>query len=183
METQSESAANFSGKEMSLLTRAVKTAPNPEFIFVKPLCDYFGLNYDWQVTRINKDPILQTQTGKNTDELLFGDKREHLTLTKRGFLRWVQIINPVTLQGSMKEKFEKFQVLVFDFLYGGNILKDQYINYVKKEYEELNHMRKDYSTLGNQIKNKRFHIEKVMGMAPGEWKELGEQELEQIEEG
>jgi hypothetical protein len=167
METLTQ--APIKGTDMALMS-AIQYA-DEEFIFVKPMCEFFGINYKNQVERLSKDQIIKTQVGKKRHELIFGDKSEHLMVSKAGFLRWVQIINPSIVRPEMRKKFEKFQELSFDFLYGGNIQKDQYINYLKAQWEELGSLRKDYSALGNQIQKKRFHIERVMGMAIGEWRE------------
>jgi hypothetical protein len=143
-----------------------------DYIFVKPICDLFQINYDSVVKRFQKDPILKFCTSKMTDKNLFGDNYERLVVSKMGLLRWIQIINGQTITPSLREKFLDFQKISFELLYGGNILKDQYIQYVKKEIGELDALRKEYSRQGNEIKKKKFHIEKVMGMEPGEWKEL-----------
>ena len=65
-----------------------------DYIFIKPLCDFFGIDYDNQVKKINKDQILKNETSKKTCENLFGDKRPRLSVSNRGFIRWIQLIPP-----------------------------------------------------------------------------------------
>ncbi len=89
-----------------------------EYIFIKPVCDFFGIQYDNQARRINGSPLLKTSTLKFTDKLLFGDERERLTLTKRGFITWVLQLNPQIVQVSLREKLYEYQTLIFDFLFG-----------------------------------------------------------------
>ncbi|MEN6355358.1 MAG: hypothetical protein ABFD02_18075 [Bacteroidales bacterium] len=162
------------GNDLTVLHSAVKFSQNPDYIFVKPMCDFFGLNYDAQVKRMKKDAFLRNCTSKLTDEFVFGDRVEHLAVTKEGFLRWSQIINPSQIDVRKRKKFEIFQSSVIPFLYGSNIIKDQYIQYLKKEMKDLEDLRKEYGRQGNEIKKKKYHIEKVMGMEYGEWKEMVE---------
>ncbi len=88
-----------------------------DFIFIKPLCDFFGIDYDNQVRRLNNDRILQFETSKKTDETLFGDKRPRLAVTRRGFLRWIQTIPVSIIQVTLRKKFEDYQISIFDYMY------------------------------------------------------------------
>lgn len=88
--------------------------------FVKPICDFFKIDYENQVKRINRDKICQTDTGKKADESVFGDNIPRLTLQDRGFSRWIQIINPSIVAGELREKFELFQANIFQYLWSGS---------------------------------------------------------------
>jgi len=61
-----------------------------DLIFIKPLCDFFGIDYDNQVRKINNDPILQFETSKKTDENNFKDKRVRLAVSICMFFRLLQ---------------------------------------------------------------------------------------------
>lgn len=169
--------------EIAFYTSAVKFA-DEDHIFVKPVCEYFGIKYKHQATKFSEDLILKRESRKFSHVPTFGDHQRHLAVTKRGFIRWVQLTNSSICHPSVAEKFEQFQLLIFDILYSGSIIKDQYIQYVKKEMKELDELRKEYGRQGNEIKKKKYHIEKVMGMEFGEWKEMVEiAEPAQIEGG
>lgn len=90
-----------------------------EYVFVEPLCDFFGINFKNQKRTINEDSILKSEGTKKYHELLFGDKRLRLCLPKRGFIRWVQIINAQLVHPELRELFIQYQVAVFDYLYNG----------------------------------------------------------------
>ncbi len=117
-------------------------------IFIKPLCDFFHIDYDNQVKRIGKDPILKNQTSKKTDKSLFGDKIPRLAVSKRGFVRWIQIINPQIVQVSLRKKFIDYQIRIFDYLYSSSIERD---DQAAKDYVRLLKLKKLYSVIGNEI--------------------------------
>lgn len=106
--------------------------------FVKPICDFFGLDYDNQVEKINNDKICQTDTGKNLSESIFGDKRQRLTLQNRGVSRWIQMINPSIIRVELRDKFEIFQANIFDYLWNGNIQKREQLEDIRKFSESIN---------------------------------------------
>ena len=59
-------------------------------IFVKPLCDFFKIDYQNQVERIRNDSILANSYGKNRNKMVFGDNYPRVSLDKKGFIRWIQ---------------------------------------------------------------------------------------------
>ena len=62
-----------------------------EYIWLKPVCDFFKINYENQTRKIKNDPILANQSTKKSNSLMFGDKYPRILLTKKGFIRWVQL--------------------------------------------------------------------------------------------
>ena len=68
-----------------------------EFIFIKPLCDFFGINHQRQYVRIQNDVILARSCTKMCKMLANGHNYPRIWLDKRGFIRWIQIINPILL--------------------------------------------------------------------------------------
>lgn len=89
-----------------------------EHVFVKPLCDFFEITYDNQAVKIKNDPILSKSAGKKPLKSLFGDNHPRLYLDKKGFIRWIQIINPSIIREDLRDSFIKYQALIFDFFYG-----------------------------------------------------------------
>lgn len=88
-------------------------------IWITSVCDFFNLHVKNQYSKIKKDPILGKLVGKNRpdstqNEILVGknmpdfgviDNNGRILLTRKGFLRWIQIINPNTLHEELREKF------------------------------------------------------------------------------
>lgn len=137
-------------QELIIFHDTIKTSGSE--VFVKPICDYFGIEYDNQLKVINNDPILKTSVGKNQSMLLFGDKRERVTLSKRGVIRWIQLINPQIVQVSLRDKLIEYQVLIFDFLYG-NIEKEEENRNLFNELQGLRSQQKELNARIKEIKD------------------------------
>ncbi|HNX87735.1 MAG TPA: phage antirepressor N-terminal domain-containing protein [Paludibacteraceae bacterium] len=120
-------------------------------IWIKPFCDFFGISYKWQVEVLKKDHILASMVRKNCNETLFGDKRERVLLPKKGFVRWIQLINPKTVREELQEKFKQFQELVFDYLYGSAEDEEQ----IKVHYNRMQKLERLYSKIGTEIKREK----------------------------
>lgn len=87
-------------------------------IWIKPFCDFFGLDVRNQHKKIKNDPILKNLVEKNTPDFGDVDKNGRILLTKKGFIRWIQIINPNIVNPDLRQSFILFQEKVFDFIYG-----------------------------------------------------------------
>ena len=118
-----------------------------ECIFVKPVCDFFNLDYQNQVEKIKNDRVLAKSYGKNRNNLLFGDNYPRVSLSKKGFLMWVLRINANTVIEHLREKFICYQELVTDFLYGTYEESET----LKIQYSRLKRLRKLYSKVGLEI--------------------------------
>jgi hypothetical protein len=88
------------------------------WIWVKPVCDFFKINYENQTRKIKSDPILANHSTKKSNSLMFGDNYPRLLVDKIGFIRWIQLINPNTIATELRSSFEKYQELVMEFLFG-----------------------------------------------------------------
>lgn len=118
-----------------------------EDIFIQPLCDFFGINYENQRRMINSDKILMKSSTKKSDVSQFGDNRNRLALTKRGFIRWVQLINVQIVDESLKDKLEEYQNFISDYLYNSSVKEDKSrIVYLYKRKDEIKLQRKQLST-------------------------------------
>lgn len=109
-----------------------------QYIFVEPVCDFFKISFKNQKRTINEDSILQSEGTKKYHELLFGDKRLRLCLSKRGFIRWIQIINAQLVHPELRDLFVQYQVAVFDYLWTGNIQKTDQLEDIRKYAENIN---------------------------------------------
>lgn len=126
-----------------------------EEIFIKPFCDFFEINYQNQCRFIKKDVILQTSWIKKSDKLLFGDERERLTLSKVGFMRWIQLINPQIVHVSLREKLKEYQSFIFEFFLGNIKSEDK----TKLAYSRLNKLKRLQSRIKAEINKSEKEIE------------------------
>lgn len=137
---------------LSMFEQTIKYHGND--IWIKPFCDFFGISYKWQVEVLKKDHILSSMVRKNWNEILFGDKRERILLPKKGFIRWIQLINPKIVKEELRRKFKQFQELIFDYLYG-SVEDEQQIRF---HYNRLHKLERLYGIIGNEIK----HTKKIL---------------------
>ena len=119
-----------------------------EEIFIKPLCDFFGIDTENQVLKIKNDPILAICYGKNSNKTMFGDNYLRFCLDKKGFVRWIQIINPNIIADNLRDSFITYQEKIFDYLYGA--AEEQMM--IARLSARLQEMKSQYSLLGNDIR-------------------------------
>lgn len=118
-----------------------------DMIWVKPVCDYFNLDVKYQHRKIKKDPVLQNLVENSLPDLGEIDKNGRILLTKKGFLRWIQIVNPQMIRKDLKEKFIQFQLLVFDYLLGSFDREIQ----IRKEYNRLDKLKRLKQKISSEI--------------------------------
>ena len=133
-----------------------------EHIFIKPLCDFFGINPENQADKIKNDPILAKSSLKKPMKTTGSNNHPRICLDKKGFVRWIQIINPNIVAVELRASFVLYQELIFDYLYGNT--EEQMM--IAKLNSRLQEMKSQYSLLGNEIRitqrnlfdalNKRF---------------------------
>ena len=87
-----------------------------EFIFIKPLSDFFGINHQRQYVRIQNDVILARSLTKKSKMMTNGRTYPRICLDKKGFIRWIQIINPNIVAEELWESFINYQEMVFDYI-------------------------------------------------------------------
>lgn len=134
-------------------------------IWVRPVCEFFQLDVRNQHKKIKNDPILGKLVGKNTpvfneNEKLVAknhtdlgeiDNNGRILLSKKGFVRWIQIINANTVVEHLQEKFSIYQEFVFDYLYGSAEDEEQ----IKFHYNRMQKLEKLYGKIGSEIKNEK----------------------------
>lgn len=143
-------------QELSMFYQTVKQ--ENEFIYIKPVCDFFQINYENQTRKIKNDVILINQSTKKSNSLMFGDNYPRILLSKKGFIRWIQLINPNTIIESLRQKFVKFQELVFDFLYG-SAEDNKKLVFNHKRLTKLNEVKK---RINSEITRVKSEIDKYM---------------------
>lgn len=117
-------------------------------IWVKPVCDFFNLDVKNQYTKIKNDPILGKLVGKNPPDLGQIDNNGRILLSKKGFLRWIQIINPNTIDKNFRGSFIIYQELIADYLFGA--AEEQKL--IGNLNAKLQNLKLDYSMIGNEIR-------------------------------
>lgn len=142
--------------QLSIFNRTIKT--DDEYIFVKPLCDFFQIDYENQVDKIRNDAILSLQSVKKPNEKLFGENRPRICLSKKGFIRWIQLINPKTLPEKLQVLFMEYQTDIFDFFYG----TAQEENEIRKLMEENQKIDEQLKELSTMKRNKRKALEAAL---------------------
>jgi len=144
-------------------------------IWIKPVCDFFNLSVQNQSRKLKKDPILgklwtflSTDSGKidnlrtkmspdpekngnlptkKSTDLGEIDKNGRILLSKKGFIRWIQLINVNTIVENLREKFKLFQEMIFDFLYGEKEIEET----ASVDYKRLKKLKKLYAKIGREI--------------------------------
>lgn len=127
-------------------------------IFVKPVCDFFNLEYNNQVERIKVDSILSICFGKKSNSLIFGDNYQRIYLTRKGFVRWIQLINPSLIPEELQERFVKYQADIFDFMFG---TAEQEIR-IRELVKEDNRTEEDLAILRRQRRLVRVALRKAL---------------------
>ena len=158
---------------IQLFNDLVKRSNDGE-IFVRPLCDFFGINYKHQSERIKKDEICGSQVGKNRLESYFHDTKVHLTLSKKGFIRWIQLLNAEIVRPELRSKFKEFQSNVFEYLYVGNQDKNQQLEDILQFNKETTKLKSLYGRVGNAIQKRNFGLRLCVQSTPEEWAEKRE---------
>ncbi len=135
--------------ETDQLTMFNQTVLSEEGHFwIKPVCDFFQIDYQNQVLKIKNDHILMICYGKKRNKMQFGDNYNRIYLTKMGFLRWIQLINPNTVMKSLQEKFKQYQTLIVDFLFGSAEEHED----ARTNYNRLHKLERLYGIIGQEIR-------------------------------
>lgn len=147
-------------------------------IWVKPVCDLFNLDVQNQYLKIKKDQILSKLYGKNSTDLaknekLVGknstdlgeiDSNGRILLSKKGFLRWIQIINVNTITPELRDKFILYQTMISDFLYGNFETEEQ----MRVDYVRLDKLKKLNNKISAEIRRLDKNVKNFMGVKYGQ---------------
>ena len=117
-------------------------------IWINPVCEFFEISVQNQQRKLKKDAILKKLWTKKSTDLGEVDKNGRILLSKKGFVRWIQLINPKTVRDELREKFVKFQELIFDFLYGSADEQEK----AKVNYARLQKLENLKAKIGVEIK-------------------------------
>nr|WP_319266051.1 phage antirepressor N-terminal domain-containing protein [uncultured Draconibacterium sp.] len=141
-------------------------------IFVEPVCDFFGINYRNQLDRINRDKVCQKDMRKNSNFLLFGNNYQRVCLGRKGFIRWIQIINTEIVRTELRNLFEDYQVAVFDFLYHASEIKNNQLEDVRDYTVNINAALDVIGHIKEYISEQRKHRDLCLELPPAEWAKI-----------
>jgi len=80
---------------------------------------------------------------------LFGDNYPRLCLDKKGFIPWIQLLNPNIIDKNLRPSFLIYQEMIFDFLYGA--AEEQKM--IGSLNAKLQNLKLNYSMIGIDIRN------------------------------
>ncbi len=134
--------------ETTTLTIFKKTVQySGQNIWIKPVCEFFDLNVQNQQRKLKKDKILGNLWIKKSTDLGEIDKNGRILLSKKGFIRWIQLINFNTIRQELQDSFIQFQEMIFDYLYGKTESEQQ----AKIDYMRLKRLKNLYAKIGREI--------------------------------
>lgn len=129
-----------------------------QLIWVRPVCDFFEISVQNQHRKLKNDVILGNLWIKKSTDLGKIDENGRILLSKKGFIRWIQIINANTITDHLRERFVKFQDLIFDYLYGSAEEEEN----IKLHYARLQKLERLYSKVGTEIKREKTTVAQLL---------------------
>jgi hypothetical protein len=80
--------------------------------------------------------------------LLFGDNYPRVSLNKKGFLRWIQILNTNIISEELRPAFFTYQELIYDYLLG-SAEEQKRIGDLNSKLQVL---KSEYGRIGSEVK-------------------------------
>lgn len=134
-------------QDLVIFKSAVKEVEN-QFIALKPCCEFFELDYKYQVERVRTDFLMGQLVGKNPLVAADGKERDMVSLPKSGFLRWAYTLNPNNIAENHRQNFIKFVTLIHEYLFGDKNPSEL----AKKKQERLFKLKEDEGLLEEKIR-------------------------------
>lgn len=156
-----------------ILKQTVLLSEN-EYIFISPVCDFFGLSTKNQIEQLKKDPICQSDIRKISSESVFGDKRKRLVLSRRGFIRWIQLISAALVSSNLRDLFQQYQVAVFDYLYHGNEARNVQLEDIRTYAININNAINVKNHVMEYVGEQKRHRDLCLATAPEQWLHIRE---------
>jgi hypothetical protein len=119
--------------DLALIFKKTVQLDESEHIAIKPLCDFFGVNYKHQAHRFKNDRVLQQLSRKN--KTVAGDLKERymISVHKHGFLIWIAGISSNLVDANLREKFIQYQLHIHEYF--ERIQGDA--SYYQRKFKEL----------------------------------------------
>lgn len=126
-----------------------------QFIPVTLTCNFFGITYRGQIDKIKNDLVLKSEWKKISSETIFGDKRGRVCLTKKGFIRWIQLLNVQLVPEELRETLSMYQSFIFDWMFGNIESEDK----TRLAYNRLNKLKNLKAKISNEIKKSEKELQ------------------------
>jgi hypothetical protein len=119
--------------ELSLIFKKTVQLDDNEYIAIKPLCDFFGINYKHQAHRFKNDRVLHQLSRKNRTTGADGKQYLMISVHKHGFLIWLAGISSNLVDQNLREKFIQYQLHIHEYF--ERIQGDA--SYYQRKFKEL----------------------------------------------
>ena len=116
-------------QELQLMKQVVQYVENDN-IAIKPTCELLGIEYKRQAKIIKDDFVLNQLSYICTLTGADGKKYKMISLSKAGFLRWINGINIKKVSENAQENLIKMQLLIAQYIYQGEKLAKSQQNYI-----------------------------------------------------
>jgi hypothetical protein len=153
------------------LTQSIRKSDTEE-IFIEPVCNFFGIHLKNQIERIKRDRICQSDVRKNSCQAMFGDNKQRNCMGKRGFIRWIQIINAEIVRPELQTLFIQYQVAVFDYLYNGNEQKTAQLEDIRTFALNINKAVRINHQVMEYIAEQKQHRDLCLSSSPSDWAQI-----------
>lgn len=156
-------------KELQIALQDSVKQTEDGYIFIQPVCKFFGIQTRNQLDRLKADRICQSDMRKNSSQLVFGDQKPRVSVGKRGFIRWIQIINPAILRADLRDLFEEYQVAVFDYLYSGNENRVAQLEDIRQYALNINEAIRVKKLIVEYVVEQKNHRDLCLVTPPDQW--------------
>lgn len=105
--------------EVNMIELYEKTIPaeNHNNIPITFFCDYFDIDESKMLKLIEIDKLYKDNFSLLIDEDLFDDKKAHLYLNKKSFIRWILQLHIENTNDNQRELFIEYQINIVDYLF------------------------------------------------------------------
>lgn len=134
------------------MSSLISFAEDNQYIWITPVIEFFDLSYDFHRKLVKKDLILSSNRTLKSDYLMYGDNRKRVLLTKKGFLRWIQLITVKSIRPELRTQFAQFQEMVVDYLYATADRYNQELTEEATLYAEIQHKKAEKVRLYREIR-------------------------------
>lgn len=155
----------------TVLADTIKMAAD-DYVFIDPVCEFFGIQKRNQIDRLKNDRICQNDMQKIACQAVFGDKKKRVSVGRRGFLRWIQIINPAIVRSDLQELFIEYQAAVFDFFYNGMELNNAQLEDIRSYAININTALGLRKQINDYIAEQNNHRNLCLQNSPREWAQI-----------
>lgn len=101
--------------ELTLLYKKTAQMDDDLYIAIKPVCDFFGIDYKHQARKLRRDAVLRQLSCLNTTVAGDSKQRSMISVQKNHFLLWLAKITPLMVDANLREKFIQYQLHIHEY--------------------------------------------------------------------